>query len=287
MNKIGKEDFYKLGIVLGIFAIICIILFISMAHKKESLNEHNNQFEIVSNYNIFFFVTNNVNNYVNYTINRNTEALFSFLEEGYRTEKNITRGTVLNILPVYKEGDFYKARLTKSYTLNDSFEIYYTEGQILNEGYAETTIVSDFVSYLLYVDFKNMTTSIVLLDSPLDEEKIINETDRNKEISLNSYNKVEQVEIIDYTRICSMYISDFIEKAYNNLNEAYSKVVNFDSMQEFNTFIEKNNITSDIQSCVQNINDDGKRVYQITDRNNYKYTFIEDSILNYKVSLTK
>ena len=286
MNKIGKEDVYKLGIVLILFAIICIFVFLFLG-KKEELVENNNQFTDVSNYNIFFFVNNNVNNYIDYVIQRNTEAVFSFFENDFKIREGINQNIVFNKIPSYNDGDFYKAFITKSYTLNDGFEIYYTEGQIVNEGYETTTIVQPLVRFLLYVDFKNMTTSIALLNSPFEEEQFVAEVDKNKEISLNVYNKIEQIEIIDYTRICSMYLSDFISRIDGDLSSVYSLVTNFDTLEKFDDFIKQNNITGDIQSCSQTMNEDGKRVYKIKDKNNYNYTFVEESILNYRVSLVK
>ncbi len=285
MNQLNKEDFYKLGIVSIVFLIIVGIVILNNFTSKDDENKVNN-FEIVSDYNIFFFINNNINHFLSYTINRNAEATMNFLDLDFKENQNITLSSVFSVLPTYHEGDLYRADLTKVYPLNDNVEVYYTEGQIINEGYDETTIVSDFVSYLLYVDFHHMTASIDLLDSAFDEEKFKNESDKSKEILVNSYNKIEQISIIDYTRICSMYLSDFILKAYNSIHEGYSLVTNFDSLEDFRSYLDNHNLTSDIFSCNQNINEDGKRVYQIFDKNNNKYNFIEDRIFNYKVSLS-
>lgn len=287
MNRLSKEDFYKLGIVSVIFLIIVGIFVLTIFTSKEEKEPEKNDFEIVSNYNIFFFVNNNINHYITYTIDRNGEAILAFLDSDFKQEKNITSSNVFSVFPTYHEGDVYKANLTKAYTLNDNVEVYYSEGQIVNEGYEETTIVQSMVRYLLYVDFKNMIASLSILDFPLDEEKFKNESNGNKEILKNSYNKVEQIEVIDYTRICSMYLSDFIFKVYDNVNEAYSLVTNFPSLEEFQSYINTHQLLGDIASCNQTMNEEGKRAYKIKDKNNYNYTFVEESILNYKVSLVK
>ena len=290
MNKIGKEDLYKLGIVMIIFLIIVVIfsVYIYKKEKKDDLIiEENNTFTIVNNYNIFFFVNKNINNFINNTIENNTEAILNVLDTSYKQEKNINRTTLLNSIKFYNQNDIYQAELTKYLSINDKVEVYYTEGKIVNEGYEKTTIVQEKAYYLLFVDYENMTMSLSILNSSLDEKSFIKTKNKEKEIFLNNDNKIRQIDVIDYTSICSMYISDFIWKVYNELETAYSLITNFSSLENFKAYIFENNITSEIKSCNQSVNEDEKRVYQIVDINNNKYIFTEEKILDYRVSVNK
>ena len=290
MNKIGKEDVYKLGIVMIIFLIIVVIfsVYIYKKEKKDDLIiEENNTFTIVNNYNIFFFVNKNINNFINNTIENNTEAILNVLDTSYKQEKNINRTTLLNSIKFYNQNDIYQAELTKYLSINDKVEVYYTEGKIVNEGYEKTTIVQEKAYYLLFVDYENMTMSLSILNSPLDEKSFIKTKNKEKEIFFNNDNKIRQIDVIDYTSICSMYISDFIWKVYNELETAYSLITNFSSLENFKAYIFENNITSEIKSCNQSVNEDEKRVYQIVDINNNKNTFTEEKILDYRVSVNK
>lgn len=290
MNKIGKEDVYKLGIVMIIFLIIVVIfsVYIYKKEKKDDLIiEENNTFTIVNNYNIFFFVNKNINNFINNTIENNTEAILNVLDTSYKQEKNINRTTLLNSIKFYNQNDIYQAELTKYLSINDKVEVYYTEGKIVNEGYEKTTIVQEKAYYLLFVDYENMTMSLSILNSSLDEKSFIKTKNKEKEIFLNNDNKIRQIDVIDYTSICSMYISDFIWKVYNELETAYSLITNFSSLENFKAYIFENNITSEIKSCNQSVNEDEKRVYQIVDINNNKYIFTEEKILDYRVSVNK
>ncbi len=289
MNRLGKEDFYKMGIVFSLFFIIVIIVLVFVYKKEvpeEIIEEENTKFVSVTDYNLFFFVNKNINNFINYTVTNNTDAILNILDNDYKQEKNLNPYTLFNTIKFYKENDRYEAIRTKSFPLNENTEVYYTEGRVVNEGYNETTVVNQIARFLLYVDFENMAISLTLLDNALDENKFIMEANKDKRITLNASNRIEQIDVIDYTTICSMYLSDFIWKVYNNTNEAFSLQTNFSSLGSFENFINQNNITSEIKSCSQT-NENGKRVYQMVDRNDYKYTFTEENILDYRVSVNK
>ncbi len=286
MKSLSKEDLYKITIVFFVFFIIVLITFFSINRKENEpsvpfVEPDEKQFTRVTNYNIFYFVDNNINTFITYIIEGNNEGILNFLDEDYKKEKNITLNNINMKIPYYKEEDYYKAKLTNSFQINEDITVYYTEGDILNEGFDGTTLIEENVKYLLYVDYENMVCSIELID----EEKKEEDFDSTKTIPQNSFNQVKQIELISTERICSIYLADYFNKIATN--EAYKYTTNYNSLDKFQQFYEENNLVSEITSCVQNFDDNGKRVYIVIDKNNYCYHFTEKNILDYTVSITK
>ncbi len=286
MKSLSKEDLYKIAIVLFIFFIIALIALFSINRKRSEPSEpilepDEKQFTVVNNYNIFYFVNNNINTFITYTIEKNNEGIFNFLDDVYIKEQNITYNNIESKIKFYNEDDYYRAKLIKSYQINEDITVYYTEGDILNEGFDETTFVQKNVKYLLYVDYDSMVCSIELIDKEKNEDNF----DSNKEIFSNSFNQVKQIELISIERICSIYLADYFDKIARN--EAYKYTTNYNTIESFAKFYENNYLVSEIKSCVQNRNENGNRVYTIIDKNNYQYHFIEKNILDYTVSITK
>ncbi len=286
MKKLSKEDLYKLAIVSFIFFVIVIITLFAINRKRTEpsapiVEPDEKQFTRVTNYNIFYFVNNNINTLINYTIEKKNEGILNILDEDYKREQNITSNNLEMKIPFYNDEDYYKAKLTKSYQINENITVYYTEGDILNEGYDETTLVKENVKYLLYVDYDNMVCSI----EPINEERKEEDFSSNKTISLNGFNQVKQIELISTERICSIYMADYFDKIAKN--EAYKYTTNYNTKENFEKFYENNYLVSEIKSCVQNTNEVGNRVYIIIDKNNYQYHFVEKNILDYTVAITK
>lgn len=285
MKSLSKEDLYKITIVTFIFIVIVLITLFTL-NKKNNFSEpieepDEKQFTVVTNYNLFFFVNNHINTFIQYSINQDINGMLGFLDEQYKTKQNIHLNNIQNFIPTYHENDIYKAKLTKSYQLNENITVYYTEGNIVNEGYDETTLISKDVKYLLYVDFDKMVCSLEIVS----EEK--KESDLNKEKSIleNSYNQVKQIEVIDSNRICSIYMADLFNKIAEK--KVYSIVTNFKSNEDFDSFYNNNYLTSEIKTCNMSVNEEGKRIYTMIDKNNYHYSFRENNILDYTVSITK
>lgn len=286
MKKLSKEDLYKIAIVSFIFLVMVLIALFSMNRTKTEpstpiIEPDEKQFTRVTNYNIFYFVNNNINTFITYTIEKNYEGILNILDENYKREKNITKNNLEMKIPFYNMEDYYSAKLTKSYQINENVTVYYTEGDILNEGYDGTTLVKENVKYLLYVDYNNMVCSIELINEERREEDF----NSTKTISQNSFNLVKQIELISTERICSIYMADYFDKIATK--EAYKFTINYNTIENFEQFYETNYLVSEIKSCVQNINENGNRVYIIIDKNNYQYHFIEKNILDYTVSITK
>lgn len=287
MKTLSKQDFYKLVVVLSIFAIILLIFFVTFS-KRNNIDDdpviEENNFSDVTNYNIFFFVNNNINTFIKYTADSNVEGLINYLDEDYKKENNINITNLKNFTKFYSQEDYYMAKITKSYQVNDDVTVYYTEGQILSEGYEETIIVDNNVKYILYVDYGNMAASLKIVNTTINENDVKN-INTEKRISSNNSNAIKQIELMDTNRICIMYLADFINKVYSNTG--YQYVNNFDSFDSYQDFIKNNNLISNVKSCNNSINNENKRVYTILDTNNYRYVFTEESILNYKVSISK
>lgn len=287
MKTLSKQDFYKLVIVFSIFAIILLVFFVTI-YKRGQIEDdpviEENNFSEVTNYNIFFFVNNNINTFIEYTADNNLEGILNYLDEDYTKENNINITNLKNFVKFYSQGDYYMAKLTKSYQVSDNVTVYYTEGQILNEGFEETTIVDNNVKFVLYVDFGNMSASVKIVNNAINENDV-KSINTEKRIPSNQANAIEQVELIDTKRICNIYLNDFITKVYNG--EGFPYTNNFENREDFETYVENNNLISDIKTCNTSINNENKRVYTIVDTNNYRYVFTEESILNYKVAITK
>lgn len=281
MKTLSKEDIYKIVIVSFIFVIIVLMTLLEIDKRKRDLGENPNldAYSVVTNYNIFFFVNKNIDTFINYVSKNNNKAVLNFLDNN----ENIN--SVYNKLNLKDENNVnYMAKITKSFTLNNDIIVYYTEGYIYTEGFDGKIIIKNNVKFLLFVDYDKMTCSVRLLDEEITEEEL-NNLPKDKKIEQNSDNQLKQIDVINSNRICSMYLSDFISKLDNR--DTYKIVNNYDNYNDFKNFIDNNDLSSMAKSCNQTINEDGKRVYNIVDSNDYRYTLTENNIFDYTISILK
>ena len=110
---------------------------------------------------------------------------------------------------------------------------------------------------------------------------------------LNTNNKIKGITSISKERICSLYLSDYInyiyqdiDKAYNMISDEKKKEEEFSTLDNFKKYINDNSdkITSVSDRCLLT-EKKNKRIYSVIDKNGNKYDFTENNILNYKVDM--
>ena len=173
----------------------------------------------------------------------------------------------------------------KCYFTNDNF-IILTEDKEKKEIYKFIINTNQKISY--FVNNKLIFSFVDYLSKLSNDnyEKIINNT-KDINISKNEYNKIKSSSLINTETICVLYLSDYIYKLGNDIEEAYKILDNemknkYQSINEFKTYIEtnKNKMTTKADKCTKNGKD-----YIVIDNNNNTYTFTEQSVMNYKVNI--
>ena len=274
MNKMSQANVIKLSIVLTIGAIFAILAVIFIKNKEEQNNKEEEniilkEFTIVDNYQLYFFVSKNMNNYI--TANSDT-AILALMDSKYVGSNNITLENIADFKKYNNEDYEFKIKELYSRQNDTSFTIYYLTGDVIDTYLSE--VVKADLKFVVYVDYNNATYSVVPID---DIEKVEDYKNPEGDLSIknNGYNKFESVGMIDSNQICMIYLSDYIMLDDNKKMEI---TTNIDDKNEFKNI----NFNSTVKSCAFNKD---SRVYTVMDNNNNRYRFAEESIMNYTVTI--
>ena len=277
-----KKDDIKTLIVVIIVCAICLALVFILSRKKNT-----DTLKPVEEYNTYFSVTNYMNSYISYLSNNDSEAIYSMLSSEYIYKNNINQNNVLDIVKTYNQDAIISLKITSidEIEIKNNKYIYYIKGKILKSTFTKEEVIDDNYNVLLFADYSNLTETVYPLDND-NYEKIINNT-KDINISKNEYNKIKSSSLINTETICVLYLSDYIYKLGNDIEEAYKILDNemknkYQSINEFKTYIEtnKNKITTKADNFTKNGKD-----YIVIDNNNNTYTFTEQSVMNYKVNI--
>ena len=289
MKKISQENIIKISILAFLiifFLALAVVLNINQNNndKKNSENEVK-FFKTIDDYQLFFFASKNINNFITSTSDIN--KVYNLLFEDFKNNNDITLNNLNSFVKSYEENAFFTARNIKSYLINDNLLVFYITGDIYQDNEDYLKLLEKNATYILFIDYVNESMAITPINNEFDEEKFISNLNDNLFIKKNEYNQFERINLVNNNTMCLTYLNDFLNKIYFDIEEAYKLTNNFGSLVKFKKFIEENELSTILSSCNIHLNDANKRVYTIVDNNNIIYKFTEESVMNYKVSLTK
>ena len=274
-----KEDI-KVLVVIVIICLICFALVFLFNIQKNT-----NDMELVHDYNEYFNVIEEVNNYINYISDDSTIGVYNLLYDKYISSNNINYDNLFNY--VNKYAGLCSLGVEEIYFVQvDDNYLYYVNGVVLEDDYDNATIVDDNFSVVVLNDVSNNTYAIYPLKGNDNYKKIINSIE-NINIDSNSVNKsVNDLSFYNRKDICKMYFADFMSKLYNNIDGAYKKLDNamlkqYSSLSAFNEYIDTNikRFSSLTKSCEYS-----NGVYYVVDSKDNNYTITEEAVMKYRVS---
>ena len=293
-----KKKIIRFSIIMVIFLVIFGIVFLINSLNKKNINTNYQEpepevipyeMEPVEEYSYFFSIVNILNNYLNYVHDKNNEALLQILHSEYLDLYKINDSNLYDNLGNFEDGLqlSFKAKIM-DYKMYDNRYLYYVKGEIIENNFEDSKVVSNDVMFLVNVDYDNVTYAIYPLNY-LYEILPINEPE--KEISLNNYNELIGSNIITKEYICNLYLDDFIDKinndedTYHLLSDDFRKK-QYPKKDDYLSFManNKDKLNYQVYSC--NSLSGTSHVYEVKDMNFNSYTFTEESIMNYKVEFT-
>ena len=276
-----KDDIKTFVVIIGV-CIICVVLALVLSVKSnfESL-------DVVNEYNVFFSNVGYLNKYISSIAIKDNDVVYSLLDSKYIENNNITRDNILDkvdkfsILSSYEVESMYFIQIKRNF-------LYYVNGKVYENTYdAEKKLVYDNYSMVISVDIDNLSYSLYPVDK--DYKDVINDV-KKIDIYNNGHNSIDKSELISKEHVCVIYLSDFLDKLYSDIDGSYEILSNdmkktYPSVNDYSKYIAHNwsNISYDASMCRLDIQDD-KRVYTVIDSNENVYKFNEESIMNYTAS---
>ncbi|OLA33719.1 MAG: hypothetical protein BHW38_06425 [Firmicutes bacterium CAG:321_26_22] len=278
-----RKDDIKTFVTIVIVCLVIVVLVLILNHKSNS-----DKLETVNEYNTFFTVTSYINDYINNISNQDSSSLYDVLYSDYIDKKNITLNNIYNNIEEYPINSSVKV-IKMEYVKVKNDYIYYVEGKVNQITFDGKQEIDNNFKVVVITDFDTLSFAIYPLQEKDNYKKIIDSIKKIK-IEDNKNNKIKNSSLVSKEQICVFYLSDYVDKINNNIEEAYNllsdqqkKQYTLDKYKEFiNANIDK--ITTDADKCSLELSGTN-RVYTVIDINKNKYTFTEKNIMNYNVSL--
>lgn len=278
-----RKDDIKTFVTIVIVCVVIVVLVLILNHKSNS-----DKLETVNEYNTFFTVTSYINDYINNISNQDSSSLYDVLYSDYIDKKNITLNNIYNNIEEYPINSSVKV-IKMEYVKVKNDYIYYVEGKVNQITFDGKQEIDNNFKVVVITDFDTLSFAIYPLQEKDNYKKIIDSIKKIK-IEDNKNNKIKNSSLVSKEQICVFYLSDYVDKINNNIEEAYNllsdqqkKQYTLDKYKEFiNANIDK--ITTDADKCSLELSGTN-RVYTVIDINKNKYTFTEKNIMNYNVSL--
>lgn len=278
-----RKDDIKTFITIVIVCLVIVVLVLILNHKSNS-----DKLETVNEYNTFFTVTSYVNDYINNISNQDSSSLYDVLYSDYIDKKNITLNNIYDNIEKYPINSSVKVTKMEYVKVKNDY-IYYVEGKVNQITFDGKQEIDDNFKVVVITDFDTLSFAIYPLQENDNYKKTIDSI-KKIEIENNKNNKIKNSSLVSKEQICVFYLSDYVDKINNNIEEAYNllsdqqkKQYTLDKYKEFiNANIDK--ITTDADKCSLELSGTN-RVYKVIDINKNKYTFTEKNIMNYNVSL--
>ncbi len=278
-----RKDDIKTFVTIVIVCVVIVVLVLILNHKSNS-----DKLETVNEYNTFFTVTSYINDYINNISNQDSSSLYDVLYSDYIDKKNITLNNIYNNIEEYPINSSVKV-IKMEYVKVKNDYIYYVEGKVNQITFDGKQEIDNNFKVVVITDFDTLSFAIYPLQEKDNYKKIIDSIKKIK-IEDNKNNKIKNSSLVSKEQICVFYLSDYVDKINNNIEEAYNllsdqqkKQYTLDKYKEFiNANIDK--ITTDADKCSLELSGTN-RVYKVIDINKNKYTFTEKNIMNYNVSL--
>lgn len=278
-----RKDDIKTFVTIVIVCLVIVVLVLILNHKSNS-----DKLETVNEYNTFFTVTSYVNDYINNISNQDSSSLYDVLYSDYIDKKNITLNNIYDNIEKYPINSSVKVTKMEYVKVKNDY-IYYVEGKVNQITFDGKQEIDDNFKVVVITDFDTLSFAIYPLQENDNYKKTIDSI-KKIEIENNKNNKIKNSSLVSKEQICVFYLSDYVDKINNNIEEAYNllsdqqkKQYTLDKYKEFiNANIDK--ITTDADKCSLELSGTN-RVYTVIDINKNKYTFTEKNIMNYNVSL--
>lgn len=249
----------------------------------------------VKDYNTFFSIEKNLQNYCLYLKIGNSKALHDILSQEYMTKQQITQENITNYLPKIEDDDY--EFILKQLYVNDSEsnQTYYAYGEVLqNKG-------KDQHYYVVYTDQVTLSIQIEPITKQEFENRITeSKNNEEREIARNEYNKYTQITVTKED-VAQKYFKTYIYQALHEIEEAYAsleeeyKNAKYTNLQSYMQYIASRKIqleTMDIYSIkkqeefaseeqyveyIANLEQKGLSQYGVTNQNgNTQYICIDD-----------
>lgn len=278
-----RKDDIKTFVTIVIVCLVIVVLVLILNHKSNS-----DKLETVNEYNTFFTVTSYINDYINNISNQDSSSLYDVLYSDYIDKKNITLNNIYDNIEKYPINSSVKVTKMEYVKVKNDY-IYYVEGKVNQITFDGKQEIDDNFKVVVITDFDTLSFAIYPLQENDNYKKTIDSI-KKIEIENNKNNKIKNSSLVSKEQICVFYLSDYVDKLNNNIEEAYNllsdqqkKQYTLDKYKEFiNANIDK--ITTDADKCSLELSGTN-RVYTVIDINKNKYTFTEKNIMNYNVSL--
>lgn len=275
MKKDDIRTFITIIIICTL--IVGIVLILNRKSNSEKL-------EVVNEYNTFFTTSGYVNNYLNYS--SDSSKLYDLLYSDYIDKNNITVDNILTNIKSYPKDSTIKVTEMKYVKVKNDY-IYYIKGKIYQNTFDGKELIDDNFDVVAVLDFDTLSYAIY----PIEDDNYKEVIDKIKKIEIenNKYNSIKKSELITKEQICVIYLSDYIDKIYNDIDLSYkilskSMKEKYTTLEEYKNYINNNidKITTEADKCsLEKINNN--RLYTVIDKNKNKYIFNEESIMNYEV----
>lgn len=275
MKKDDIRTFITIIIICTL--IVGIVLILNRKSNSEKL-------EVVNEYNTFFTTSGYVNNYLNYS--SDSSKLYDLLYSDYIDKNNITVDNILTNIKSYPKNSTIKVTEMKYVKVKNDY-IYYIKGKIYQNTFDGKELIDDNFDVLAVLDFDTLSYAIY----PIEDDNYKEVIDKIKKIEIenNKYNSIKKSELITKEQICVIYLSDYIDKIYNDIDLSYkilskSMKEKYTTLEEYKNYINNNidKITTEADKCsLEKIGNN--RLYTVIDKNKNKYIFNEESIMNYEV----
>lgn len=289
MNRLSENKIKM--ILVGILLLICLLLIFALNKKNNDENSKNNKNQItfnkVNDYNTYFFVQKNINNFLDNLSNSSSIYVYNMLNTNFVKENSISLENSLYDKDLSNTNTTYNMRIEglKTYQLNTNVVLYDLKGNIYDNGYDIYKNVGNR-RFILLVDYNNKAISIYPVLKKISNKDIVSKLKDKNNIENNNYNNIVTVSTVTESMMCITYYYDLYNLMVNDQDKALSMIQNIESIEQMKKLIKDNNLFQNIKSCSSD-GTIGKKVYYINDDAGNKYTFREQEIMNYTVSITK
>lgn len=274
-----KKDDFRTFIVIGIVCVICLIIGLIISFKSNT-----DKLKNVNEYNVFFSNVNYINNYINMIASGDEQAIYKILDDKYKENNNNLNNILYN--NEYTDLTYFEAD-TMFYVEIKKNILYYIKGYIYDINHDGRELIDDNFSILLINDLNTNSYSLYPVDDN-NYEEIINNI-RKINIKNNSYNSIKESEVISKEQVCIMYLSNFLNITFHDINRSYSLLSNsmkkkYTNNSSYESYVNDNfGLVSTIADKCKLEESDDKRRYTVIDTEGNTYVFTEKNIMNYEV----
>lgn len=159
------KDILKHKNIMYILIILILYTIIALLFSKSKFNKE--EIKTVSNYSIFYTLSNSANMYVSYLGLEDKESVYKIVNDEYKTNNDITKENIISKLKTFKTS-FPTYRITEMLEEKYSSNIkrYYIKGNIIDTD-EDTFSFEDEYYLIMDVDSNNNTYQVTPYDGAI------------------------------------------------------------------------------------------------------------------------